>query len=498
MLKPKSLQLVLKKVIDGTKDERHFLCKHSFIPFIVYYFSDYLQYKLAEYHYEFAEDVEDLVKGEVTEVMWIAYRESAKTSFAKLFIIWCIVYKKKKYINVDSFNKENAERILFDVAFELSKNRRLIEDFGKLFSRERNIEDVKQTKINNFVTENGIRVEAYSTQESARGRIHLNQRPDMFIFDDIETNKTKDSEAYTTQIRDHITEIIAGLSGDGSLLFLGNYITEYGNIKWLMDRAKGNPSIRLRNIPVLDKDGNPTWKDKYVLTDKEAKGTKKVSIESKKRQLGSVVFSYEMMNEPIDDALAEFKKDYIQKAEEPTHLNTNTFITIDPAVSEKDSADFTGVTICKVSEENKWYVKSYKLKINTRALIDHIFYLHETYRPLIMGIEKTAFTIAIEPFLQDEMRKRNVFPFIKPLSHTTTSKEMRIRALIPRWESRSIFLVGDNTDLLEQMRSFPRGKHDDVLDAFCMMEEIAYKPAKNYSVDEILGEEKPLYSEIGL
>ena len=163
-----------------------------------------------------------------------------------------------------------------------------------LFSKERGIKDIKQNRINNFVCENGVRVEAHSTQESVRGRLHLNQRPDALILDDIETNKTKDSQAYTKQVADHISEAMAGLSTDGFMLYLGNYITEYGNVNHIFQRAKNDNGIRVRNIPILI-DNKPVWEAKYVLTDEEALKTGKVSIEDKQRQLGSLVFSYEMM-----------------------------------------------------------------------------------------------------------------------------------------------------------------------------------------------------------
>lgn len=454
----------LEKMITGTQQERKFLAEQSFGLFAIYYFKDYFKYALAPYHYDFVQDCHDLVDGKIKEVGWIGYRECAKTTFAKLFIIWLIATGKRKYINVDAFDKENAERILFDVAFEMVNNKRLQYDFGVLFSKERSINDIKQNRINNFVTENGTRIEAHSTQESVRGRLHLNQRPDALILDDIETNKTKDSQAYTKQVKDHISEAMAGMSPDGFMLYLGNYITEYGNIAYLFERAKKNQDIRMRNIPIMV-DGKPTWEAKYAMTDEEAKATGKVSIEEKQRQLGSLVFSYEMMNTPIDDSITEFKKEFIQTAVENDykHFTYNTFITIDPAVSEKTSADFTGITINRVTQENKRYITAYKLKINTKELIDHIFYLWETYYPNAIGIEETTFTIAIKPFLDEEMRKRNVYPIISQLKHNQTNKETRIRALIPLWESKSIFLVGDNSALLEEMRVFPRGNHDDCI-----------------------------------
>lgn len=468
----------LNKMLDGTQAERKFLAENSFGLFAIYYFQEYFKYALADYHYDFFQDCHDLTDNQIREVAWIAFRESGKTSIAKLFVVWLIATGKRKYINVDSFDRENSERILFDIAFEMTNNKRLQQDFGILFSKQRSIEDIKQNRINNFVCENGTRVEAHSTQESVRGRLHLNQRPDCLILDDIETNKTKDSKAYTKQVQDHITEAMAGMSPNGFMLYLGNYITEYGNINYLFERAKQDTGIRVRNIPVILDSGMPAWSSKYALTDVEAKETGKVSIEDKQRQLGSLVFSYEMMNKPIDEMLAEFKKEYAQLATEDdiTKLETNCYITIDPAVSEKESADYTGVTVNRISTQNKWYIKTYRLKINTKDLIDHLFYLKKTYNPAFIGMEKTTFTMAIQPFMDEEMRKRNISFSVTPLDHKSINKETRIRGLIPRWENKSIFLVGDNFELLEEMRTFPNGQHDDVLDSLAYQLPHAHAP----------------------
>lgn len=218
------------------------------------------------------------------------------------------------------------------------------------------------------------------------------------------------------------------MATNGFILYLGNYITEYGNIQNLFDRAKIDKKIRVRNIPVAI-DGKPTWEDKYVMTDAEVKGSNKVSIESKEVQLGPQVFSYEMMNTPIDESLAEFKKDWIQRADisEITHFQYNTFITIDSAPTEEEDSDSTGITINRVTTENKWYITTYKLHMNSADLIDHMFYLHETYNPLIMAMEETLFTKSIQPFFDDEKIKRNQFFQVQPLRHSGRNKLARIR-----------------------------------------------------------------------
>lgn len=49
--------------------------------------------------------------------------------------------------------------------------------------------------------------------------------------------------------------------------------------------------------------------------------------------------------------------------------------------------------------------------------------------------------------------------------------------MIPRYESKSIFHVGDCTAVEEEMRVFPRGNHDDTLDAVAYLEQIAKAPS---------------------
>jgi len=74
------------------------------------------------------------------------------------------------------------------------------------------------------------------------------------------------------------------MAPNGYILYLGNYLTEYGNVQWIMDRAKTDVNIRVRNVPIII-NNVPAWSSKYAMTDIEAKETGKVSIEDKQRQL---------------------------------------------------------------------------------------------------------------------------------------------------------------------------------------------------------------------
>ena len=66
----------------------------------------------------------------------------------------------------------------------------------------------------------------------------------------------------------------------------------------------------------MEKDGVIAWTDKYVKTDEELKlFPDKVSLEDKKKQLGSSVYSAEMLNQPIDIETQKFFKQNFREIE---------------------------------------------------------------------------------------------------------------------------------------------------------------------------------------
>jgi phage terminase large subunit-like protein len=71
------------------------------------------------------------------------------------------------------------------------------------------------------------------------------------------------------------------------------------------------------------------------------------------------------------------------------------------------------------------------------------------------------------------MRRRNTFFAIDELEHRQISKETRIRGLLGRFASNSVTLVeGWCDDLIGEMVEFPRGIHDDLLDAVAYQQQI--------------------------
>lgn len=290
----------------GTDDERRALTTQSISCFALYYFSEFFKYKTPPFHYDMYRDLKDLSEFKVNQLVWVMFRESAKTSLARMFAIWCICTKKRHYINFDSYDKDNSESSTFDIAVQLQTNKLIIRDFGQLFNEKRTDEEKQRKRISSFITANDVKVEAFSTGEPVRGRLYKSYRPDLLILDDFETTKTKASGAITNSITSHIDEFKSGLSTDFWAIYLCNLITEGGNVFRLIKEAENNQMMRCRKIEVVMND-LPVWPDKYALTDEEtaelnrgveSKEHWKISLEAKKRDLGERVYAENMMNSP--------------------------------------------------------------------------------------------------------------------------------------------------------------------------------------------------------
>lgn len=232
--------------------------------------------------------------------------------------------------------------------------------------------------------------------------------------------------------------------------------------------------VRLRLPAIADQDetyrkkGEALWPSRYSIGE----------LEDIKGTLGPYEFNALYQQSPITSETQEFKPEwFVQRNwEEVSKMSTRKFATIDPNLKKSDESDYTGVTRNYVNHNNEWHFKSTRYRVNSKDVIDLIFLLHDEGFEKI-GIEEGAFSLVIEPFLKDEMKKRGKFPNVVPLKHNQTQKEIRIRGLIPRYSSRMIYHIeGECADLEEEALSFPKGTHDDCLDSAAYQIQISEPP----------------------
>lgn len=239
------------------------------------------------------------------------------------------------------------------------------------------------------------------------------------------------------------------------------------------------------------KQGEPLWPSKFNLQ----------RLATIRKTLGPYLWSALYQQNPVTNLTQEFRDDWMKSRtwSEVQSFVLRKYASIDTAlgkkrtvrmsqVETKASPDYTGVVRNYVDTGNNWNIKARRYEINSKGLLDLIFELHKEGFESI-GIEETSYTEAIEPFLKDEMIKRGQYPNVVPLKHGGTMKESRIRGLIPKYAVGEIYhIVGECEDLEGEERRFPKGAHDDCLDALAYQFQIAVKPV----IEE--GEESHMYS----
>jgi hypothetical protein len=297
----------------------------------------------------------------------------------------------------------------------------------------------------------------------------------LIIDDPVKNREEAESQVYREKVWDYFTSTLyTRLEKDGKIVIM---ITRWHFDDLVGRLLKEQPEdwavIKYPAIAETEekyrKFGEPLWPEKYSLDD----------LLKIKETIGTYNWQSLYQQTPIAIEGQEFKPEWIKtrKAEEIQKLEVRKFLTIDPAMSKKDSANYTGFVINYVDKENKWNIKAFKKRVSPTELVDMIFSLYELEKLEKIGIEKTQYLIGLKPFLDEEMRKRNVFLPIVELEHSQTAKEIRIRGLIPRYESGSVFHIeGECKDLEEEMFMFPKGINDDVLDSLAYQLQIAQPP----------------------
>jgi predicted phage terminase large subunit-like protein len=216
-------------------------------------------------------------------------------------------------------------------------------------------------------------------------------------------------------------------------------------------------------------------------------------LESAKKTMGSVLFANQYLNEvfPSDDQ--KFNQKWFRYYEvAPPGL---TYAFVDPAISVEDDADYSAFIVVRTTETGDIYVLlANRYRINPSEIVNKIFELQKEFNCELIGVESVAYQKALLFMLDEEMKRRTEFiPVLACNPGTSKTKEMRILSLVPRFEWGRMFFPQGASDLEEELLQFPRGRHDDLIDALQQVTEILTFPEKQK--DMVLDESNPTHKD---
>jgi hypothetical protein len=233
------------------------------------------------------------------------------------------------------------------------------------------------------------------------------------------------------------------------------------------------------------------WKSWHFTTqDNETIDPKE--IEAAKRTLSSFAFKQEYLSS-FDTAGADiFKSEWFKKSEEPQY--GSYVIAVDLAGFEdvaknagaaKKRLDESAIAVVKVTDNGDWWVKKIiHGRWDIRETAAKILMAVRDFEPLSVGIERGALKNAVLPYLNDLMRKNNIYAHITDLTHGNKKKNDRvIWSLQGRMEHGRITFNEDEDweEFYDQLIMFPtQGVHDDLVDALSYVDQLA---VVNYQQD---------------
>jgi len=381
---------------------------------------------------------------------------SKSTIVSFLLPMYQMCFHKRRFIVIVSDSEDKAKDFCIRIRDELEHNTKLIRDFtnGQGFKTT----DWSKT---DFTTSTGIRVVGKGSNQSLRGMIHKDTRPDLIILDDLETNETAGSENI---LRFVLTDVLPSVNRRGSydICYIGTIIKDMA----ILHQMLINEGWVSAKWECMDENGEMIAP--MLLSKKEYDSSKKMYSD-----LGKLsIFYAEMHNNPsVADSQQTFKQDYFLPFEESELdlTNMNTYIAYDPAmpdrVGKRGKADRSAIIVLATDSKENWYVvRCYANRDTPSKNRELLFNLAKKYKPNKVWMETIAAQRAMYLEIVSEMKNKSIkFPF-EEIPSQTGSKEARIEQLQPLYESGRVYHNKKDKEMIELERElllFGRTSHDD-------------------------------------
>tara|TARA_Y100001938_G_scaffold26206_1_gene35142 strand:+ start:4863 stop:6356 length:1494 start_codon:yes stop_codon:yes gene_type:complete len=408
-------------------------------------------------------------------VLIAAPRGTAKSTVTSLLLpMHRIAFKKteeEEFIVIISESQAQSINFLSRIKYHLTHSdnmRSLFGDFGPNTAKRWTATDV--------VTANGVRIVAVGTGQRVRGFIEGDTRPTLIIVDDFESELNAFTMEARAKNRKWMTEaVIPSLSDEGRIVMIGTVISEDCFLYWAKDSTAWNTLW----YSIINDDGTPIWPERFP----------KERINQIKEEYSSVGningFYQEYMNIAQSPDEAPFKPEWIklhqydyERREGQPCLVKNTgegediipievYGGVDPASSLSARADFFVLVTLGIDHEgNRYIIDLYRKHISPAEQPDIIIEKFKKYRHKKMKIETVAYQEALRAAVKKRMLEENLYiPGLEKGVKPRTRKSERLLSLVPMFAKGEFFFRSQDTEAQAEFLSYPKGKHDDIMDA---------------------------------
>jgi len=347
-------------------------------------------------------------------------------------------------------------------------------------------------------------VRGFGASTGVRGFKEYGERPTWCGFDDLMSDKNAESATITRDIKNIVYKAArqALHPSKRKILWTGTPF----NKKDPLYNAASSSAWNTRVYPICERfpcereEFRGAWEDRFdydFVKNEYEKLLANGEIASFNQELMLRIISDEDRLVQDDDII-EFDRNAVLTKRN----HYNFYITTDFATSEKESADFSVLSVWAYNNNGDWlWVDGVVKRQLMDQNIDDLFRFVSMYSPLNVGVEISGQQAGFVTWIKNEMINRNIFFNLakdegsnKEGLRPTTNKMARFMTVVPLFKAKKIWFpegMKNSVQMREAMDELRnasasgfKSKHDDFVDTISMLSLMqAFKPSMTDSLE---------------
>lgn len=398
--------------------------------------------------------------------------------------IWLLLQDQEKRILILNARWDNARSFLFEITQQLKNNPMLHWLFPETLAW---LELSDRWTADSITLPRKTAKKEPSIMTSGVGAHLVSQHFDLIIGDDLVDNEntmTKDQLDKTINFWKQSLSLLE-VYGESDYWLIGTRWHDGDLYGYLLKHIPEELHV-IKRQAILE-DGTPYFPSMFSLE----------ALQKIRKAQGTYIFSCQYMNEPVDEEDAIFRREWVRYAPHAVKMyqqdgwwkafivvhnklmpggyeerEIQIYAGIDPAIGERDYNDYTAIAVIGIDQITGmvYLIDLVYDRLNPKGQIDALFAINKKWHPICIAVETIAYQKALKFWADNFSIKEHIYaPFVETKSDW--NKMRRIQMMQPLWEAGGVEVLEScphQSDFEYEMFRFPKGEHDDILDALEM------------------------------
>lgn len=392
-------------------------------------------------------------------------RGHAKTTFIKLFCLYCILFTNRQFILIICASQPKAENFLSDVVDMLDE-----ENIVNIFGNWKLTLETDKVNLKKFVFMGRDIILAASGQGSVRGINIKNRRPDVIVMDDVQDKENAESDTESHKLLNWIQSTVMKLRDPHRcfFIFIGNKYKVDPSCVCILEKLQNNKLWFKVVTGAILSDGLPLWPELHNLESLMEEFQNDFNMGCPE------IFLAEIMNDTDANlnALVDLTKVPLSPYDNPDQraLCQGRFVIIDVATN-KVGADDTVLGLYGIYDAEKVNMEELKVgSFDPKQTIQEALKFCFTKGANVIAVEDTAYQGSLLFWFEEVCKELQIgeglyFVALTPIGKKTARIIAFLKQILKK--NPDIYIGMECRELL-------------------FNQALAYKPAKQKNSDDVL------------